>query len=88
MMFRAWTGFARILFFIGGVVPSGTLPPLINSAEPTAMFAKKLSSHAFEPRLGSAFMVLAFALFGTLGARFAGVTWRTEVNTETRSSVS
>jgi hypothetical protein len=81
MVFCAWTGFACIIFFIiGGVILGGMLPPLFNSAEPAAEFARKVSEQAFALRLGSAFMVLSFALFGTLGAGIAAQTRRTEIN--------
>ena len=81
MVFCGWTGFACIIFFIiGGVILGGMLPPLFNSAEPAAEFARKVSDQAFALRLGSAFMVLSFALFGTLGAGIAAQTRRTEIN--------
>ncbi|MEM7466810.1 MAG: hypothetical protein AAF387_07995 [Pseudomonadota bacterium] len=81
MVFCAWTGFACIFFFIiGGVILGGMLPPLFNSAEPAAVFAEKVSNNAFQLRLGSAFMVLAFAMFGTLGAGIAAQTRRVEAN--------
>ncbi len=81
MVFCAWTGFACVVFFIiGGVILGGMLPPLFNSAEPAAEFARKVSENAFSLRLGSAFMVLSFALFGTVGAGIAAQTRRVEIN--------
>ncbi len=81
MVFCAMTGFACIVFFIiGGVILGGMLPPLFNSAETSAEFVSKVSADAFAIRLGSAFMVLSFALFGTLGAGIAAQTRRAEVN--------
>ena len=74
MVFCAWTGFACIFFFIIGVVIlGGMLPPLFNSAEPAAEFARKVSEQAFALPLGSAFMVLSFALFGTVES--VGLYW-------------
>lgn len=81
LVFCAWTGFACIFFFIiGGVILGGMLPPLFSSAEPAVEFTRKVAEDAFSIRLGAAFMVLAFALFGTLGAGIAAQTRRTEVN--------
>lgn len=81
MVFCARTGFACVLFFIiGGVILGGMLPPLFSSAEPAEEFARKVTENAFSLRLGSAFMVLSFAMFGTLGAGIAAQTRRVEIN--------
>tara|TARA_Y100001968_G_scaffold215549_1_gene198289 strand:- start:206 stop:940 length:735 start_codon:yes stop_codon:yes gene_type:complete len=81
MTFLGWSGFACVVFFIiGGVLLGGMLPPLFNSADPAAEFARKVTENAFSLRLGSAFMVLSFALFGTLGAGIAAQQRRVEIN--------
>ena len=81
MTFLGWSGFACVVFFIiGGVLLGGMLPPLFNSADPAAEFARKVTEDAFSLRLGSAFMVLSFALFGTLGAGIAAQQRRVEIN--------
>ncbi|GAB3377430.1 hypothetical protein NCG89_13650 [Spongiibacter taiwanensis] len=80
MLCCAWSGFLAIVFFIiGGMFLGGMLPPLLQANDPAAVFASKVSEHLIGIRVGSVFLMISFALFGSYGAGIAAQTRRGEI---------
>jgi hypothetical protein len=76
-----WSGpIFAFLFVIGGVLIGKMIPPILDSADPSAEFGRKVTEHLAEVRIGSFIIMMACALMATWGAGMAAQTRPREGN--------